>query len=43
MLDRNDRAIRFYERFGWFPDGAVMDDDSGAVVLHEVRYRKTFA
>jgi len=40
VLADNARARRFYEREGWFADGATKDDDRGDFVLHEVRYRR---
>jgi len=40
VLDRNDRARRFYERQGWKLDGATKEDDRGEVVLSELRYRR---
>lgn len=39
VLEGNERAIAFYERMGWRPDGATLTDDRGDVTLHEVRYR----
>jgi L-amino acid N-acyltransferase YncA len=40
VLDRNARAIRFYERHGWAPDGSAKDDVRDGVVLREVRFRR---
>lgn len=39
VLDANARARRFYERAGWFVDGATKGDESRGFVLDEVRYR----
>jgi GNAT superfamily N-acetyltransferase len=41
VLDGNERARSFYERGGWFFDGATKEDGRGTFVLHEVRYRIT--
>jgi GNAT superfamily N-acetyltransferase len=38
-LEANGRARAFYERTGWTFDGTTKDDDRGAFVLKEVRYR----
>lgn len=38
VLDRNDRARRFYEARGWVHDGAVKVDDRGTFQLRELRY-----
>ena len=40
VLDRNDRALRFYEAIGWQPDGAVKQDDTYGFDLRELRYRR---
>lgn len=40
VLDRNDRAISFYHRHGWLPDGATKLDERGAVTLSEGRFRR---
>jgi ribosomal protein S18 acetylase RimI-like enzyme len=40
VLDGNARARGFYERHGWVPDGAVKEEQRGAAVLNEVRYRR---
>jgi GNAT superfamily N-acetyltransferase len=37
VLDRNERALRFYAQHGWVADGAVKDDARGSAVLHELR------
>jgi GNAT superfamily N-acetyltransferase len=38
VLDRNDRARRFYERGGWVFDGTVRDEKMSGVVTHQLRY-----
>jgi len=40
VLDRNERARRFYERQGWKLDCVTKEDDRGEVVLSELRYRR---
>ncbi len=40
VLATNDRARRFYEAAGWWPDGATKTDDSRGFALFEVRYRR---
>lgn len=40
VLDGNERAIGFYERHGWAPDGATQVERHGEVVLVEHRYRR---
>jgi ribosomal protein S18 acetylase RimI-like enzyme len=40
VLRDNPRAIQFYERFGYRPDGAQKEIRLGAQVFWEVRYRK---
>jgi GNAT superfamily N-acetyltransferase len=40
VVERNERARRFYERAGWATDGGVMVDDSRGLPLKEVRYRR---
>jgi ribosomal protein S18 acetylase RimI-like enzyme len=40
VLEGNERAIRFYERAGFSPDGSTKVDDSRGFPLHEVRYRR---
>lgn len=42
VLATNERAQRFYRRWGWTADGATKEDDRGSFVLHEVRYRIDF-
>ncbi len=44
VLERNERARRFYERRGWAPDGARRPVDllAGTVRSIEVRHRITF-
>jgi GNAT superfamily N-acetyltransferase len=39
VLEANDRARRFYERFGWQPDGTVKDDTLWGAPIREVRYQ----
>jgi ribosomal protein S18 acetylase RimI-like enzyme len=41
VLATNDRARRFYEANGWWPDGTTKTDDSRGFSLFEVRYRCT--
>jgi GNAT superfamily N-acetyltransferase len=41
VLATNHRARRFYERFGWAPDGATKNVTRADHVRHEVRYRGT--
>ncbi|MBD0711998.1 hypothetical protein BU197_27730 [Streptomyces sp. CBMA291] len=36
----NARARRFYEAAGWRPDGTVATEETGGVLLDELRYRK---
>lgn len=38
VLADNDRAIRFYERAGWHPDGKEQSGDIMGVRLREIRY-----
>jgi proline iminopeptidase len=40
VIDSNIPARRFYEREGWWADGATRSDDERGFVLSEVRYRK---
>jgi L-amino acid N-acyltransferase YncA len=41
VLEGNDRGRRFYERWGWRPDGATQDEPNGdAPPLLDVRYRR---
>ena len=41
VLESNDRGRRFYERWGWRPDGATKDEPNGdAPPLTDVRYRR---
>ena len=39
VLAGNARAIRFYERAGWSPDGARKQDTIGDDAVTELRYR----
>lgn len=44
VLDGNDRAIGFYRRHGWSPDGATqVDAGPGQVDLHELRLGRDLA
>ncbi|MCA9947454.1 MAG: GNAT family N-acetyltransferase, partial [Anaerolineales bacterium] len=39
VLAGNNRAIRFYEQFGFKPDGTTkVENRPGGLELHEVRY-----
>ena len=38
VLDTNVQARRFYETYGWRPDGGTLVDESRGFPLHEVRY-----
>lgn len=40
VLDSNARAIRFYEREGWKPDGESRPDTFGGITVNDVRYRR---
>ena len=39
VLESNERARRFYEAAGWWPDGKVKTDCSLGFPLAEIRYR----
>jgi ribosomal protein S18 acetylase RimI-like enzyme len=41
VLDDNPRARGFYEREGWWADGATKTDEFLGVAVREVRYRIT--
>jgi GNAT superfamily N-acetyltransferase len=41
VLDTNDRARRFYEVAGWWPDGGTKSEDRPSGTLQEVRYRRS--
>ncbi|SDJ78357.1 Acetyltransferase (GNAT) family protein [Nonomuraea maritima] len=43
VLEGNVRAIRFYERMGWQPDGAVKNAVTGGIAVRELRYRCEFS
>jgi GNAT superfamily N-acetyltransferase len=43
VLDRNDRAIRFYTRNGWVADGATQREVLYGATVDEVRYRRALA
>lgn len=38
VLEGNQRARRFYERKGWYPDGARKEDEIANAMLAQVRY-----
>ena len=40
VLEGNERAIRFYERAGFQPDGATKIDNTRGFALHELRYHR---
>ena len=40
VLEQNHRARRFYEREGWWPDGARASEDVASLSLPTVRYRR---
>ena len=40
VLHSNSRARRFYERQGWWPDGATKEHDWHVFVATDVRYRR---
>jgi GNAT superfamily N-acetyltransferase len=40
VLDRNERARRFYERGGWVADGVTRDETMGGEMTHQLRYTK---
>jgi GNAT superfamily N-acetyltransferase len=41
VVDANQRARIFYEKFGFVPDGSTKEDDRcGDLVIREIRYRK---
>ncbi|WP_018503641.1 N-acetyltransferase [Parafrankia discariae] len=40
VLETNTRAIRFYTRLGWQPDGAVRDEVVGGAAIRDVGYRR---
>ncbi|HUP34525.1 MAG TPA: GNAT family N-acetyltransferase [Candidatus Limnocylindria bacterium] len=40
VLAANPRARRFYERAGWYADGAVKRDTQLGFEIHEVRYAR---
>ena len=40
VLEQNQRARRFYEREGWWPDGARGSEDLARLSLPTVRYRR---
>lgn len=43
VVRENDRARRFYERYGWTPDGGEKSDDFRGATVTEVRYRRFLA
>jgi GNAT superfamily N-acetyltransferase len=38
VLERNERARRFYERGGWSLDGTTRDEPMGGEMTHQLRY-----
>ncbi|WP_018682573.1 GNAT family N-acetyltransferase [Actinokineospora enzanensis] len=38
VAEKNARAIAFYRRLGWTPDGEIMDDDRDHPPIRELRY-----
>lgn len=38
VLEGNDRARRFYEHKGWWPDGTVRESPIGDVITRQLRY-----
>ncbi|MER6097670.1 GNAT family N-acetyltransferase [Streptomyces sp. NPDC001728] len=40
VLAGNARGRRFYEAAGWRPDGAVATEETGGVMLDELRYQR---
>jgi GNAT superfamily N-acetyltransferase len=40
VVERNQRARRFYEAAGWEPDGGVMVEDDRGFPIRQVRYRR---
>lgn len=40
VLEANDRARRFYEKGGWYADGAAKEDEGFGFPIREVRYRR---
>ncbi|MGH2720086.1 MAG: GNAT family N-acetyltransferase [Actinomycetota bacterium] len=40
VVERNQRARRFYEASGWAADGGVLVEDTRGFPLREVRYRR---
>lgn len=43
VLEANARARRFYEKWGWEPDGVTRVDQSFGFPLAELRYRRSLA
>ena len=41
VLDKNERAQRFYAAVGWRPDGTIQEDLSHGLELRELRYRRS--
>ncbi|MFF2847068.1 GNAT family N-acetyltransferase [Streptomyces sp. NPDC058001] len=40
VLERNERARRFYEAAGWHADGTAVIDTTGGAPLNKLRYRR---
>ena len=40
VLDTNVPAMRFYERLGWVPDGAVKHGEVGDAAVCDLRYHR---
>ena len=38
VLEENERARHFYEKIGFVPDGAYMEQEIGGELLREIRY-----
>ena len=43
VLERNQRARRFYDREGWSPDGGAKESRFGDRTVREVRYRRVLS
>jgi GNAT superfamily N-acetyltransferase len=40
VLERNERARRFYERGGWSADGQEREDSMGSALVRQLRYAR---